>query len=169
RRHRAVGSDSRRARDPGRGQPDRRRPDGPRPGAVPAGGSSSGARTPPRARRCPARSLRRAPRPREERGPDPPRVRARRLDGVGGLPAVAGGAPGGEEVVGDGETGVLTKGDPMALGDAVIGLLLDAERRAVMSLRARQTAERLFDVRLMIERTLAVYAAATARVTHPVP
>jgi len=82
---------------------------------------------------------------------------------------VAVSAPGCEEVVRDGETGVLTKGDPMALGDAVIGLLLDAERRAVMSLRARQTAERLFDVRLMIERTLAVYAAATARVTHPVP
>ncbi len=86
-----------------------------------------------------------------------------------GLPAVAVSAPGCEEVVRDGETGVLTKGDPMALGDAVIGLLLDAARRAVMSLRARQTAERLFDVRLMIERTLAVYAAATARVTHPVP
>src|SRR2546426_5291390 len=70
-----------------------------------------------------------------------------------GLPAVAVSAPGCEEVVRDGETGVLTKGDPMALGDAVIGLLLDAARRAVMSLRARQTAERLFDVRLMIERT----------------
>jgi len=51
----------------------------------------------------------------------------------------------------------------MALADAVIGLLLDPERRAAMSRRARQIAECLFDVRLMIDRTLAVYAAATAR------
>jgi glycosyltransferase involved in cell wall biosynthesis len=80
-----------------------------------------------------------------------------------GVPAVAVSAPGCEEVVRDGETGVLTKSDPMALGDAVIGLLLDAERRVAMGRRARRLAERLFDVRLMIERTLAVYAAATAR------
>ena len=80
-----------------------------------------------------------------------------------GLPAVAVRAPGCEEVVRDGETGVLTKGDSMALADAVIGLLLDPERRAAMSRRARQIAECLFDVRLMIDRTLAVYTAATAR------
>ena len=79
------------------------------------------------------------------------------------MPAVAVSAPGCEEIVRDGETGVLTKSDPMALGDAVIGLLLDAERRVAMGRRARRLAERLFDVRLMIERTLAVYAAATAR------
>src|SRR5207253_2242466 len=66
-----------------------------------------------------------------------------------GLPAVAVSAPGCDEVVRDGETGVLTKGDPMALGDAVIGLLLDPERRAALGARARQVAERRFDVRLM--------------------
>src|SRR5207245_939289 len=53
------------------------------------------ARTLPRPRRCPACSLRRAPRPREERGPDPPRVRARRLDGVGGAPDPGGARHGG--------------------------------------------------------------------------
>jgi 1,2-diacylglycerol 3-alpha-glucosyltransferase len=80
-----------------------------------------------------------------------------------GLPAVAVSAPGCDEVVRDGETGVLTKGDPMALGDAVIGLLLDPERRTALGLRARHVAEGRFDVRLMRERTLAVYAEAAAR------
>ena len=80
-----------------------------------------------------------------------------------GLPAVAVSAPGCDEVVRDGETGVLTKSDPMALGDAVIGLLLDPERRAALGARARQVAERHFDVRLMRDRTLAVYAEAAAR------
>ena len=45
-----------------------------------------------------------------------------------GLPAVAVNAPGCDEVVRDGETGILTKGDPAALAEAAIGLLLD--RRA---------------------------------------
>ncbi len=80
-----------------------------------------------------------------------------------GLPAVAVSAPGCDEVVRDGETGVLTKNDPAALGDAVIRLLLDAERRRRMACRAREIAEREFDVRLQIERTLAVYADAADR------
>ena len=56
-----------------------------------------------------------------------------------------------------GATGVLTKSSPTALADAAIGLLLDAERRRAMGVRARARAEREFDVRLQIERTLAVY------------
>ncbi|MEK7385584.1 MAG: glycosyltransferase [candidate division NC10 bacterium] len=80
-----------------------------------------------------------------------------------GLPAVAVSAPGCDEVVRDGETGVLTKHDPSTLGDAVIGLLLDGERRRRMGRRARQIAEREFDVRLQIERTLNVYAEAAER------
>jgi glycosyltransferase involved in cell wall biosynthesis len=79
-----------------------------------------------------------------------------------GLPAVAVSAPGCDEVVRDGETGLLTKVDAAALGDAVIGLLLDTERRAAMAGRAREIAEQQFDVRLQIERTLAVYAEAIA-------
>ncbi len=81
-----------------------------------------------------------------------------------GLPAVAAAAPGCDEVVRDGDTGILTKGDPAALAEAAIGLLLDGERRAAMGARARQVAEAEFDVDRQITRTLDVYAAAQARV-----
>ena len=84
-----------------------------------------------------------------------------------GLPAVAVGAPGCEEVVRDGDTGILTKGEPAALAEAVIGLLLDPARRRWMGARARGVALREFDVRFQIERTLAVYAAAAARARGP--
>ena len=84
-----------------------------------------------------------------------------------GLPAVAVNASGCDEVVRDGATGVLTKSDPTALAEAAIGLLIDSERRAVMAVRARDVAEREFDVRLQIDRTLAVYAAACARARRP--
>ena len=80
-----------------------------------------------------------------------------------GLPAVAVNAPGCSEVVHDGDTGVLTKGDPSALAEAAIGLLVDPARRATMAARARQLAESEFDVTLQIDRTLAVYADALAR------
>jgi len=84
-----------------------------------------------------------------------------------GLPAVAVSAPGCDEVVRDGETGVLTKGDPGGLAEAVIGLLVDVERRRVMRTRAREGAEREFDVRLQVDRTLAVYELARSRVPGP--
>ncbi|HEX6209523.1 MAG TPA: glycosyltransferase [Methylomirabilota bacterium] len=80
-----------------------------------------------------------------------------------GLPAVAVIAPGCDEVVRDGETGILTKGDPAALAEAAIGLLLDGDRRRAMGERARQVAEQAFDVTLQITRTLDVYAEARAR------
>ena len=81
-----------------------------------------------------------------------------------GLPAVAVNASGCDEVVRDGETGLLTKGDDTALAEAAIGLLLDGDRRAAMAARGRDVAERAFDVRLQIDRTLEVYAAAAERV-----
>ena len=81
-----------------------------------------------------------------------------------GLPAVTVSGPGCDEVVHDGETGVLVKPDSAALADAAIGLLLDAERRGRMAARARAVAESFFDVRLQIDRTLAVYAEAAARI-----
>jgi 1,2-diacylglycerol 3-alpha-glucosyltransferase len=80
-----------------------------------------------------------------------------------GLPAVAADAPGCDEVVRDGDTGILTKSDPAALAEAAIGLLLDPERRRAMARRAREVAQREFDVRLQIDRTLAVYLDAIAR------
>jgi glycosyltransferase involved in cell wall biosynthesis len=79
-----------------------------------------------------------------------------------GLAAVAVGAPGCDEVVRDGVTGLLTKADPPALAEAALGLLLDHARRAAMGARARAVAEAEFDVRLQIDRTLAVYAEAVA-------
>ena len=81
-----------------------------------------------------------------------------------GLPAVTVSGPGCDEVVRDGETGLLTKPDAASLAEAAIGLLLDDERRARMAARARAVAEREFDVRLQIDRTLAVYEEASARV-----
>jgi 1,2-diacylglycerol 3-alpha-glucosyltransferase len=79
-----------------------------------------------------------------------------------GLPAVAVTAPGCDEVVRDGETGILTKADPAALAEAAIGLLLDPDRRAAMGARARQVAEQSFDVALQIARTLDVYTSLRA-------
>jgi 1,2-diacylglycerol 3-alpha-glucosyltransferase len=79
------------------------------------------------------------------------------------LPAVAVAAPGCDEVVRDGETGILTKADPAALAEAAIGLLLDPDRRAAMGGRARQVAEQSFDVTQQISRTLDVYESLGAR------
>jgi glycosyltransferase involved in cell wall biosynthesis len=81
-----------------------------------------------------------------------------------GLPAVTVSGPGCDEAVRDGETGVLTKPDGASLAEAAIGLLLDPERRARMAARARAVAEREFDVRLQIDRTLDLYEEAAARV-----
>jgi 1,2-diacylglycerol 3-alpha-glucosyltransferase len=74
-----------------------------------------------------------------------------------GVPTVAVAAPGCAEVVRDGDTGVLTKSEPAALADAAVGLLIDAERRRWMGLRARQVAEREFAAETQIARTLDVY------------
>src|SRR5207244_2354609 len=59
-----------------------------------------------------------------------------------GVPAVAVSAPGCDEVIRDGETGVLAKADAASLGEAAVGLLVDADRRRRMSRRAREIAER---------------------------
>jgi glycosyltransferase involved in cell wall biosynthesis len=61
-----------------------------------------------------------------------------------GLAAVAVRASGVDEVVADGETGLLTKGEPGELADAAIGLLLDPERRRAMGRAARAVAEAEF-------------------------
>ncbi|MGH7353174.1 MAG: glycosyltransferase [Candidatus Rokuibacteriota bacterium] len=79
-----------------------------------------------------------------------------------GLPAVAVSAPGCDETVVDGATGILTKADPAALAEAATGVLLDLERRRAMAVRARQLAEARFGLDLQIDRTLDVYAIATA-------
>jgi glycosyltransferase involved in cell wall biosynthesis len=74
-----------------------------------------------------------------------------------GLPAVAVSAPGCDEVVRDGVSGLIVKSESTALAEGAIGLLLDAARRRVMSARAREVAEREFGVGVMLDRMLAVY------------
>ena len=68
-----------------------------------------------------------------------------------GLPAVAVGASGVDEVVRDGETGLLTKAEVEELADAAIGLLLDAPRRSAMALAARAIAASDFSAARQVE------------------
>src|SRR4029450_9322358 len=80
-----------------------------------------------------------------------------------GLPAVTVTAPGCDEVVHDGESGILTKSDPASLAGAAIRLPLDDERRAAMGARARQIAVREFGIELQITRILDIYTETLSR------
>jgi len=73
------------------------------------------------------------------------------------LPAVAVRASGVDEVVKDGETGLLTKSDAQELADAAIGLLLDADRRLGMGRAARDLAERDFSATRQVEVMAGLY------------
>lgn len=75
-----------------------------------------------------------------------------------GLPAVAVRASGVEEVVSDGQTGVLTKAETAELADAAIGLLLDTDRRQAMGSAARALAERDFSAVRQVEIMTEHYA-----------
>src|SRR2546426_2153218 len=74
-----------------------------------------------------------------------------------GLPAVAVRASGGDEVVRDGETGLLTKAAAREFADAAIGLLLDGERRRAMGRAARAVAEREFSAARQVEAMVGHY------------
>lgn len=80
-----------------------------------------------------------------------------------GLPVVAVGAPGVEEVVRDGESGLLVKPDRRALAEAAIGLLLDPARRRAMRDRARELASRQFGAERQAGRIAALYAGLLER------
>ncbi|MBI2524838.1 MAG: glycosyltransferase [Candidatus Rokubacteria bacterium] len=82
-----------------------------------------------------------------------------------GLPAVAVRASGVEEVVVDGETGILTKSDAGDLADAAIALLLDPERRRAMGAAGRAVAERSFSASAQV----AAMAAEYSRLLAPSP
>jgi 1,2-diacylglycerol 3-alpha-glucosyltransferase len=75
-----------------------------------------------------------------------------------GLPAVAVRASGVDEVVRDGETGLLTKAATRDIADAAIGLLLDRERRLTMGHAARAVAERDFSAARQVEVMVDHYA-----------
>jgi glycosyltransferase involved in cell wall biosynthesis len=79
------------------------------------------------------------------------------------LPAVAVRASGVEEVVADGETGLLTKPETGEMADAAIGLLLDAGRRATMGQAARRRAEKRFAAPAQTAAMVAHYEALLAR------
>ncbi|HEU4440161.1 MAG TPA: glycosyltransferase [Methylomirabilota bacterium] len=79
------------------------------------------------------------------------------------LPAVAVRASGVDEVVADGETGVLTKPEPGEMADVVIGLLLDPERRAAMGQAARRLAEARFSATRQLEAMIGHYDGLLAR------
>ncbi|HUG38497.1 MAG TPA: glycosyltransferase [Candidatus Limnocylindrales bacterium] len=80
-----------------------------------------------------------------------------------GLPAVAVRASGVEEVVSDGETGVLTKPDAGELADAAIALLIDGDRRRAMAVTARRRAEREFSAQGQVEAMVSHYVRLLER------
>ncbi|HVQ78186.1 MAG TPA: glycosyltransferase [Candidatus Binatia bacterium] len=79
-----------------------------------------------------------------------------------GLPAVAVRASGVDEVVDDGETGLLTKADPASLGEAAIALLLDRGRREAMGRAARRLAESAFSATRQVAAVLGAYEGVVA-------
>jgi glycosyltransferase involved in cell wall biosynthesis len=79
------------------------------------------------------------------------------------LPAVAVRAPGVDEVVDDGLTGLLTKAETGEMADAAIGLLLDAERRARMGQAGRRLVQERFAAPRQTAAMVARYEALRAR------
>ena len=80
-----------------------------------------------------------------------------------GLPAVAVRASGVDEVVRDGETGILTKAESREFADAAIGLLLDPERRLTMGQSARAVAARDFSAARQVEAMVGHYGRLLGR------
>jgi glycosyltransferase involved in cell wall biosynthesis len=80
-----------------------------------------------------------------------------------GLPVVATRVGGNAEVVGDGETGMLTPaGDAEALARAMLDRIVDFEGNQRMGLAGRRRVERHFEVRRMVAGYEALYAAPSA-------
>ena len=76
-----------------------------------------------------------------------------------GLPTVATDIRGNRQVIADGETGILVPvRDADAIAAAIGTLAADPDRRAAMSVAARQRAAAEFDQQRIIDRTLAAYA-----------
>ncbi len=80
-----------------------------------------------------------------------------------GLAAVAVRASGVEEVVSDGQTGVLTKPEARDLAEAAIGLLLDRGRRQAMGRKARAVAERDFSAARQVDAMIGHYTRLLER------
>lgn len=74
-----------------------------------------------------------------------------------GVPAVATRVGSVDEVVIDGETGLLTKADPSELATAVGTLLVDPERRARMGTAAAAMAKERFGTERLVRDTADLY------------
>jgi glycosyltransferase involved in cell wall biosynthesis len=74
-----------------------------------------------------------------------------------GKPVVAARVGGLPEVVSDGETGLLVEREPTALANAIIALLQDPIRRAVMGRAGQERVRAHFSTGLLASRTEAVY------------
>lgn len=80
-----------------------------------------------------------------------------------GRPMVATDEPGCREVVRPGENGALVPvGDAGALADAMLTLIEDAELRRQYGAEARRMAEREFDVRSVVARTMQIWQETLA-------
>ena len=78
-----------------------------------------------------------------------------------GLPVVASRIDGLEDIVADGETGILVPpDDAAALSAALDALARDPERARTMGLAGRDRVARRFDLETMVDATLAVYGSA---------
>lgn len=86
------------------------------------------------------------------------------------VPVVATPVGGNPEVVIDGETGCLVPASPVALAEAVVGLLLDPARRRVMGQAGRWRVRTHFSLARMVEAYAAAYRApATSATTSDAP
>jgi len=75
-----------------------------------------------------------------------------------GVPAVGSNAPGIDEAIVDGETGLLVPpGDARALAEALDRLLSDAQLRSRLGGNARQWAQKTFTIELQMQATMALY------------
>ncbi len=75
-----------------------------------------------------------------------------------GLPVVATSAGGIPEVVEDGRTGILvTPGEPAALAQGIVRMLVDPQLAKKMGHAGRARAEEMFDAAVMAEETMKVY------------
>ena len=75
-----------------------------------------------------------------------------------GVPVVAVRAPGVDETVRDGQTGILTKPISRDLADAAIRLLLDPDTRRAFGIQARRRVVEEFTASRQVRRLLALYA-----------
>jgi glycosyltransferase involved in cell wall biosynthesis len=81
-----------------------------------------------------------------------------------GLPVIATAVGGNIELVKPGETGALVQpGDPGALGDAILDLAADRERRCRMGAAARERALAQFSLAEMVRRYASLYDGQLAR------